>query len=351
MSIYRLREFFDYAELEFSIQPEQIKRLKELLFLDLKSSEDGKIAINGNVYTKNDFLTVFNQTYCEDSFDLRVFLANYPAVQPVLNPQTIDTCFAGNLSDARKDKHWHEAVNSFSEQFFVPYYKALKECANAQNFLGVHQLLTYVELFEPELILKAHESLKQVIRGFIKTIFVERKEVLFLASPDYYKVLRILTSADSRFLVEQYNSSVKFTKKLRKKEGAAFFELQLSLNFPKTHISQIKNHQQDHYFTTSLLGNRAGKIETFARIGMMALLAAVIIYYYGYSTSEDEIAVETILLNTDRDTTQQGIPIDSDDTIDSLIMKMQRRESEKIEYPISPSDLTIENEDSTTNTN
>lgn len=83
-----LAHLYAYCGLPFSVDEGEISALKKALILELKSNSGGILHVNGKEWSKNDILKFFDSPL-EAGFDLEAFLAAYPWMKELYEPEKV----------------------------------------------------------------------------------------------------------------------------------------------------------------------------------------------------------------------------------------------------------------------
>ena len=249
MTHQELVDFFNFAGLEFSENPESIRLLKKQLLLELKASSTDSLMIAGKEYGKNSLLALF------DSSDVVATTLNVSQIQeeyPVLRDFMKTDTFVAPMVIPKSI--WdHPDINRYCEAEVYPrfgdYLRMVQSELKNHLLRQLASALQFLQFFSEEQQYQLQHELKLLLRNtFLKVREAATRskyrspieEDSYFANPHFYEVILKIGSDDQDFLMEQLDTA---EKSMRRKWDAIaaqrIYGHQLKLPLPQEVKNQI----------------------------------------------------------------------------------------------------------------
>ena len=254
MTHQELVDFFNFAGLEYSENPESIQLLKKQLLLELKASSDDSLIISDKRYSKNDLITLFEansnatttwnpQEMKKEYVSLSDFMNSKAYVSPMAFPKSIVS---------HPDFYTYSALEI--QPRFADFQRMVQLNLKEQQLRSVASSLQFLLFFTPEQQFKITSDLKLIIRNVLvkireamegNRIQKSVQETEYFVNHNFYEILLKIAADDQDFLMEQLSVGEDLMNRKRNaSDSVRFYRHQLTLPFPQEVLDVLKKNER-----------------------------------------------------------------------------------------------------------
>lgn len=255
MTHQELVDFFNFAGLQYSEDPESIQLLKKQLLLELKATSDDSLVIAGKRYGKNDLITLFDSNLSDTtSWNPQAMKDEYPSLNDFLNSKAYVSPMAFPKSIvSHPDFHAYSAAEI--QPRFGEFLRMVQLNLKEHELRSVASAVQFLLFFTPEQQFKIATDLKLIVRNALAKVKAallkggriskSMQEAEYFVNHNYYEILLKIAGDDLDFLMEQLSVGEDVMKNKRNAfDSLRFYRFQLLLPFPEEVIVVLKKNER-----------------------------------------------------------------------------------------------------------
>jgi len=304
MTHQELVDFFNFAGLEYSENPESIQLLKKQLLLELKASPDDSLIISDKRYSKNDVITLFDanlsatttwnpQEMKKEYVSLSDFLNSKAYVSPMAFPKSIVD---------HPDFHTYSALEI--QPRFADFQRMVQLNLKEHQLRSVASSVQFLLFFTPEQQFKITTDLKLIIRNALVKVKEAMdgnrsqksvQETEYFVNHNFYEILLKIAADDQDFLMEQLSVGEDLMNRKRNaSDSVRFYRFQLSLPFPQEVLDVLKRNERIVSKTSS--NESSSESPGVGRILWIALVVILMLLRFASRCNRSEPQVDDSFL-------------------------------------------------------
>ena len=278
MSNKPLQSLFEHARMGYSEQSGPLDTLRHILLLQIKSSPNDFIEINGVQYTEDEILRIIAQAGNQrkvathistkkttpafktvtasvpnapqesgttpSEFNENDFWLQFPELRVIAKPNGIVGYFKGDMTAFLSSPLLSDARTFFSQTYASTLEQEIYACFDRHEFFPAAQRLTHIFVFNEITQNRIRQQLKDKIDALLQA---PETGFRFLTWEPYYKMLTLVATDDTAFLEKQYQIGKKQLSSLTYEQGSTFFSRQIGLPFDPTFKTRIQTEETKHF--------------------------------------------------------------------------------------------------------
>lgn len=246
MSLDQLKQFYDFAKIDYSLNSGSLQTLKHILLLKIKSSPEAVLQINGIEYKEEEILQIIeaNNSQKPQTFSLEEFWKAFPELKVVSVQNGINMYFKGDRDAFLAYQHLSEAKDALTKEYSSALENEIYKRIQSNELFPAAQRMTFLFAFTKDTQLRIYANVKYEIQKVLQT---NGGSFQFLTWEPYYKMLQIAAQDDLNFLVEQYKIGQTHLSEFSYDQWSTFFSRQLTLPFDDSFKSKIKQDEKNYF--------------------------------------------------------------------------------------------------------